>query len=199
MGAVALMIIALAAPVTATSLADSPAAQAFDWMKEHLGINETRNAPPPPGPSNPVTGVDTTTTDAGALLGLPLSAPDELLGLPRASQRIFPHGMTSAGAGVFVASYLDGSGASLTLYEEAAAGSDMAIPDGSAIDAIVGGADATYFEGGWSSEAGALTWVSEGTQTLVFERDRVRYVLQYVGPRIKRDALIAAGDAVLAP
>ncbi|MEK7248716.1 MAG: hypothetical protein AAB092_09625, partial [Chloroflexota bacterium] len=140
--------IALAAlvlgPIPVTGLSGSPAVEAAQYLGEHLGVTETDQSPPTPGEAESVTGRDTTVADASYILGLPLLAPGDFIGLPLSSQRIFPEGP-------FIATYASADGAaSASIHEEAAGGDDLAVPEGSAVDTLVNGSAATYYEGGWS-------------------------------------------------
>lgn len=198
-GAVAAAVLVAAALLPIPGLAHSPAVEAARFLGQHLGVVETNESPPAPGASTTVQGEDMTVADAATQLSLPLSAPEQLMSLALKSQRFFATGVTSSGAGSFVATYASADGNSaLAVYEEAAGGSDFAVPAGGAVDVTVGGAPATYFEGGWSSDNGGLTWQPDGSQTLIFERDGVRFVMQYTGPRIDPSGLAAAAET-LAP
>jgi hypothetical protein len=198
-GVVAAVVVATVAlaPIPVTGLSGSPAAEAARFLGEHLGVTETALTPPPPGASNSVSGQDMTAADAGSQLGLPLSAPTAVMDLSLTGQQLFPRGITSSGAGTFVASYSSADGSTaLSVYEEAAGGGDLAAPDGVAVDVSVAGSPATYYEGSWAQSAnGALTWQPAGAQTIVFERDGVRFTLRYAGPHIDPADLAAAASA----
>lgn len=184
-------------PIPFTGLSDSPAAHAAEYLAEHLGVTETRTAPPDPGNGVAVTGQEMSAADASTQLGLPLTAPADVMGYPLGSQRFYPQGITSSGAGSFAAYYVAPDGASsFILYEEAAGGDDLAVPDGAAVDIRLDGAAATYYEGAWVQAGGSLSWQADGAQTIVFERDGVRFTLKYSGPHIDPAAFITAAAAI---
>jgi hypothetical protein len=188
-GAVAAVALAAAVlgPIPVTGLSGSPAAEAAQFLGEHLGVTETVQLPPAPGEGTSVDGLDMTAADASAQLGLPLTAPSGVMGLPLVSQSFFPQGIANGGSGSFVAGYASADGASfIALREESAGGDDLAVPVGSAIDTQVNGAAVAYYEGSWTStDDGLLTWLPSTTQTLVFEREGVRYTVRYSGPRVE--------------
>ena len=190
-GAVAAIAVAavVLGPIPFTGLSGSPAVEAAQFLGKHFGVAETDQSPPTPGEGVSAVGQDMTAAEATVQLGLPLIAPGDFMGLALYSQKIFP-------GGPFVATYSSADGASaISLYQEAASGDDLAVPAGSAVDTLVSGSPATYYEGSWSqAEDGSLTWQPSGTQTLVFERDGVRFTVRYTGPRIEpADFAMAAG------
>lgn len=198
-GAIVLLVIAALGQIP--GLAHSPAVEAARYVGQHLGVIETAARPPTPGPATTVLPEDVTPQQASARLGLPVAAPDAVLGLPQASSRYFPAGLTSDGSGVFVIAYeaADESSA-VSLYQEAAAGdAGLAVPSGMAVDTSIGGIGATYFEGGWTQSGGALSWIDAGTQTLLFEHGGLRTTVQYTGPQIDMDTLTAAATLLVAP
>jgi hypothetical protein len=197
-GAIVLLIIAALGPVP--GLANPPAVEAARYIGQHLGVIETDAPPPTPGPATTVLPEDLTPQQASDRLGLRVTAPDTMLGLPQASLRYFPAGLTSDGSGVFVIAYeaADGSSA-VSLYQEAAGDAGLAVPSGKAVDTSIGGIGATYFEGGWAQSGGALSWLDAGTQTLLFERVGLRTTVQYTGPQIDMDTLTAAATMLVAP
>lgn len=196
----AVIAIAVAAvvlgPIPVTGLSGSPAVEAAQYLGEHLGVTETDQSPPTPGEGASAAGQDMTAAEASAQLGLPVTAPGDFMGLPLVSQRFFVQSLTSNGAGLFAASYAITDGmSSIALYEEAADGDGLAVPAGSAVDTLVNGSPATYYEGGWAQvEDGSLAWQPSGAQSLVFERDGVRFTVRYTGPRVEpNDFAMAAG------
>jgi hypothetical protein len=197
-GAMILLIIASLGPVP--GLANPPAVEAARYIGQHLGVIETDAPPPTPGPATIVLPEDVTPQQASDHLGLPVVAPDTLLGSAQSSSRFFSAGLTSDGSGVFVITYEASDGSSgVSLYQEAAGDASLAVPSGMAVDTSAGGTQATYFEGGWTQSGGALTWLDSGTQTLLFERDGLRTMIQYTGPQIHMDTLAAAATMLVAP
>lgn len=193
--AVAMVVVALA-PVPFTGIENSPAAEAARYVGEHIGVTETAVAPPTPGGSTLATGQEMTAAEAGTMLGLPLVAPDQVLGLARQSERLYSAGI-SGDAGSFVAAYA-GEGATVSLYEEASGGSNFAAPVGTVTNVAIGRANGSYFEGGWAQAAdGTLSWQGGGMQTLVFEQGGVRFTLVYTGERIAPEELAAAAAGLL--
>lgn len=190
-GAVAGLAVAaiLFGPIPVTGLSGSPAAAAARYAANHLGVSETDQAPPAPGDSTTVIGVEMTAADAATTAGLPFAAASELMSLPLSSQRFFE------GTASFVATY-SGQGASISVYEEAAGGSELSVPEGVASTLMVNGIPATYYAGSWSETDGALTWQPQGTQTVVFERDGVRFTVAYTGPAINAFDLAAAAASI---
>jgi hypothetical protein len=197
-GAIVLLIIAALAPVP--GLAHSPAVEAARYVGQHLGVIETDAPPPTPGPGTTVLPEDVTPEQASDRLGLPVAAPDAVLGLPQASLRYFPAGLTSNGSGVFVITYgaADGTSA-VSLYQEAAEEARLAVPPGMAVDTSIMGIQATYFAGGWTQSGSSLAWIDAGTQTLLFERGGLLTTIQYTGPQIDMDTLTAAATMLVAP
>lgn len=199
----AMAVVALAAvilgPIPFTGLSDSPAAEAARFAGKHLGVTETNMSPPTPGEGTSTVGQITTAAEAGVQLGLALTAPFDVMGLPLVAQRFFPQGIAGSGSGSFVATYVSGDGASsIVLYQEGAGGDDLAVPTGSATDALVDGSVATYYEGNWSQAPdGSLTWQPSGTQTLVFDRDGIRFTMRYTGPRVEPADFATAAGAIL--
>jgi hypothetical protein len=198
-GAMILLVIAALGPVP--GLAYSPAVEAARYVGQHLGVIETDAPPPMPGPATTVLPEDVTPQQASDRLGLPVAAPATMLGLAQSSLRFFSAGLTSDGSGVFVIAYEapDGSSA-VSLYQEAAPGdAGLAVPSGMAVDTSIVGIQATYFAGGWAQSGGALAWIGAGTQTLLFERGGLRTTVQYTGPQIDMDTLMAAATMLVAP
>jgi hypothetical protein len=179
----------LLGPIPVTGLSGSPAAAAARFAANHLGVSETEQAPPAPGDSTTVTGVEITAADAATGAGLSFAAAPELMGLTLSSQRYFESTAS------FVATY-SSDGASISVFEEAAGGSELSVPEGVASTVMVNGMQATYYEGSWSETDGALTWQPEGTQTVVFERDGVRFTVVYSGPAVDGFDLAEAAAAI---
>lgn len=183
-------------PVPLTGLTGSPAIAAARSALEHLAVTETDVAPPPPGTGSMTSGVETTVADAASAIGLPLVAPAELMGFPITSQFLFTPAITGSESGTFVVTY-SVTGASVVLYQEAAGGSDLAVPEGEAVDTLVNGLPATYYEGTWSQgDDGSLAWLPDGAQTFVFDRDGVRFTVVYTGPAVEPPAFAAAAGAI---
>jgi hypothetical protein len=83
--------------------------------------------------------------------------------------------------GVFLLSY-SSSGGSLLVFQEAASGTDLAAGAGSAVDVtLADGTPATYFAGGWTPQDSEFAWTSGDAQTLIFDRDGVRTIIQHIG------------------
>lgn len=190
-GAIAAVAIGaiLFGPIPVTGFSGSPAAAAARYAANHLGVTESETAPPAPGTPTAMAGVDMTASEAASIAGLSFIAPAEMMGMPLASQRFFE------GNSSFVATY-EGAGASISVYEEAAGGSALSVPEGMASSVLVDGTQATYFEGGWSDEGGSLTWQPAGTQTVVLERNGVRFTVVYAGPAVGGSDLAAAASAI---
>jgi hypothetical protein len=123
-----------------------------------------------------------------------------MLGFEQTFSRFFSAAPTSDGSGVFVISYeaQDGSSA-VSLHQKAAGDASLAVPSGKAVDTFLVGIRATYFEGDWTQSGGGLTWLDAGTQTLLFERGGLRTTVQYTGPQIDVDSLMAAATMLVAP
>jgi hypothetical protein len=190
-GVALVLIIAALGPIP--GLSRPAAVEAARYVGRHLGVMETDSLPPASTPSTIVLPEDVTQQQASERLGLPVSAPETVLGLPQTSSRFFAAGLTSDGRGLFVLTYQAADGTSaVTIYQEATGHASLAVPPGEAADTTVNGEPATYYEGAWSEAGGAVTWQKTGTQTLVFEGDGLRTTVQYTGAEIDMAGLTAA-------
>jgi hypothetical protein len=106
---------------------------------------------------------------------------------------LLPTGLTSDD-GVFLLSYTSVAG-TLLVFQEAVSGVDLAAGSGSAEDVILpDGTPATYFAGGWTPEDSTLAWTTGDSRTLIFDRDGVRTIIQYMGEDAAIDLTqVAAG------
>ncbi len=182
------VVLAALGPLPVTGFADHPVAQLVHFVGEHVGAAET--APPPslPPATAAVQGTDVTAARASEMLGLPVSEPTFVpAGFQRVASRFFDQALTAAEGGTFLLAYAGTSGTAtpaILIYQEGAGGNDIAIQPGAAQDFILpDGTPATYIQGSWRpAVAGSgVAWSSEAAQTLVFDRQGVRTIIQYRG------------------
>jgi hypothetical protein len=178
------LVVAALGPMPSTGLAGHPARQALKDAAEFIGVSATRVDPPAPDPAVTAAGVSTTAEEASDRLGLPVAVPDmDALGFKLASMNYFPTGITVPEGGVLVLKYEGIDEAYLTIYQEAAGGLDIA-SGANVVQMDAGDVVGAYFEGSWESSGQALTWGSADSQSLVFDRDNVRTIVQYEGPPV---------------
>lgn len=189
-GAIAALVIAALGPVPVTGFASHPAVRLAQYIDAHIGAQETSSPPPDSPVTEVVQGTTVSPQEAGRLLGLPVSQPTVLPeGFSLGSSIYYPTGIGSS-SGAFVLTYQSAE-ATLVIIQEAAAGDDIAAADGFVQDlALADGTPASYVEGTWLPGDGGFTWSPGGAQTLVFERQGLRTVIQYTGPALPVSTLL---------
>jgi hypothetical protein len=191
--AAGLALVLAVGPLPATGLAHHPFVEAGRAIGSFVGLTETASTPPVTGDPQVVSGSDVSAAEAAAISGLPLHdlhLPPE--GFVHVSSRFFSVPFTADHPGLFVQTFEgeDGS-AFLTVYQEAAAGADLAAGVGSAASVILPiGSEGTYFEGNWQVIGGELHWTEGPVQTLVYDHDGVRTIIRYSGPPLSPAVLL---------
>ncbi len=196
--AAAVLVVAALGPLPATGLAHHPAAEFARFLAEHTGVRESE--PPPVAPADPdvVQGADVNTQEAAQLLGLPLREPSPVpAAFQLTSARFFPRAISADQGGFFLLTYASAD-AKLLVFQESAHGSDIAVEPGAATDiALSGGVPATYVRGSWQPNGGQFAWAADGTQSIVFDRDGVRTVIQYDGPTADPGLLTSISESMI--
>jgi hypothetical protein len=194
----AALLIAAVGPLPTTGFANHPFVQGATHLAGETGIIEVGDAPSVPGISTVDEGNAVTTAEAASLLGLSTAEPAYLpAGMALAGSTYHETGITSPDGGVYSLLYNRAADdASLVIYQESATGPSLVARIGSTINTVVDGRPAAYFEGGWRSEGSALTWTDGESQTLVFEPNGLRVLIQYSGPQVNAIELLSVADSM---
>lgn len=196
--AAAALVVAALGPLPATGLAHHPVTEFARFLAEHTGVRES--GPPPAATGDPtvVQGADVTTQEASQLLGLPLREPSPVpAAFQLTSARFFPRAMSADQGGFFLLTYASAD-AKLLVFQESANASDIAVAPGSATDIVLsGGVPATYVQGSWQPDGGQFAWAADGAQSIVFDRDGVRTVIQYDGPTADPALLTSISESMI--
>jgi hypothetical protein len=198
--AAAAVMVAAIGPLPVTGLARHPAVEAADDLTVRLGITESSKLPPVP-PADPlrVQSVEVTVPEAQVLLGLPAVAPEDVPGFTLTASRYFPAPITASAGGVLALTYESAGGpGTLMVYQESAGGPNLVAAGGSVTDLEIAGLQASYFEGGWELEDGSLAWGDTDSQSLVFEREGLRTIIDYSGPPVDPQALVETASQMVA-
>lgn len=181
LGSLAVVAIAAIGPLPVTGFAEHPAAQVVRFVGGHIGVAET-GTPPNPGGATTSTGTDATADGAAAQFAFDVVEPGTPPGFELASAEVFLTGITS-NTGMYAVSFRGAGERTLTVYQERATTATLAAATGSASDVLLAdNTPATYFDGRWSTTDGSFSWLLDGTQTLVFDRDGVRTIVVHSGP-----------------
>lgn len=182
-GAAIALAVAILGPLPATGFAQHPVVELVSGAG-HVGVTETTT---PPEAVPPVTRVvesnEVTVSEASDLLGAGVFEPASVpAGYTRVSSQYFPEPLTADEGGLFVLAYESEAGEpnSILVYQELASATNIAVEDGYAQDVGLVETDtsATYVNGVWRASEGGLTWGSEGSQTIVFDHQGVRTIIQ---------------------
>ncbi|MDO8616511.1 MAG: hypothetical protein Q7T33_12385 [Dehalococcoidia bacterium] len=195
------LLVAAVGPIPATGLAGHPAVRFADSIGRFVGLTETGSGPGAAGEGALVQGEEMSATSASALIGLPLQAPDSLPGgFTLNASRFYPQALTARQGGVFLLGYGGADGSTLSVYQEAAGGDDLAAFPGAATAVVLAdGTPATYFEGAWAAADGRVFWSDQGSRNLVFDRAGLRTIIRLSGDGGDAAALAAIGSAMFAP
>lgn len=181
-GAAALaLVVAAVGPIPSTGLAGHPFAQFIETVGNHVGVSDS--GPPPINRGSPVVleGMPVTATEASDRLGVSVSEPAYMP--PDYHLRVslyYPVGVTGD-RGTFLLSYTWQDRAIL-IFQEPRPASRLGIPAEEAHDVtLVDGTPATSFSGGWIPGSSSFAWTDGGGQTLVFDRNGVRTIIQFIG------------------
>lgn len=175
------LVIAAVGPIPSTGLAGHPFAQFIETVGNHVGVSDS--SPPPINRGSPVVleGVPVTATEASERLGVTVSEPAYVP--PDYHLRVslyYPVGVTGD-RGTFLLSYTSEDTAIL-IFQEPRPASRLGIPVGAARDVtLVDGTPTTSFDGGWIPGSSSFAWTDGGGQTLVFDRNGVRTIIQFIG------------------
>jgi hypothetical protein len=196
--AAAILLVAIG-PLPTTGFADHPFIEAVGHLAGETGVVESSD--PPPAPSSgvvPVNGSIATVEEARSFLDLPIGKPSYLpAGMVLVSSNYYETGITSPDGGVYSLAYATpDESASLVIYQESGDGPNLAARTGNTTDTVVDGFPASYFQGGWRSEDGALTWIDVSSQSLVFEPNGLRVIIHYSGPPIDPLELLSVADSM---
>jgi hypothetical protein len=199
-GATVALAIAAVGPLPATGFAEHPAVDFVRFIGGHIGVSETDSPPAPPANADVVSSVPVTVQQAAELMGIAVTEPNPPEGFHLTSASLFDEPLSASEGSLLVLTYRNEDGsAALAVYQEAAAGSDLAVRRGSALDVVLaGGVPGTYFEGLWQPVDGELKWIAADGQTLLFEHSGVRTLVQYTGPRTDPVILVSVAESMLA-
>ena len=200
--AASVAVVIAAGLIPIVGLSQHPVAEAARFVGSHLGVTETSSTPP-----NPITSealvldpVEVNAAEASALLGVKVAAPEGLAEFELTSSQFFSQPITADIGGTFVLTYrgIDPT-QSLVIYQELSSGANLTAGSDSATSInLPDGTKGTYIDGAWQvTDAGGLWWDISGTQTLVFERNGVRTIIRYTGPRIETPAIIAIAGLMI--
>lgn len=184
-GAAIALAVAILGPMPATGFAQHPVVELVQ-QATHVGVSETTT---PPEAVPPVTRVvesnDVSVAEASELMGVSVSEPTTVPdGYTAISSQYFPEGITSDEGGLFVLAYEksnpSGEPSTILVYQELASSTNITVQEGYAQDVGLVDADvsATYVNGTWRASEGGITWGDEGAQTIVFDHDGVRGIIQ---------------------
>jgi hypothetical protein len=196
--AVAILVGAIG-PLPTTGFADHPFVEAVGHLAGETGVVESGESPPAPSSdAAPVEGSVVTVEEARSLLDLAVAVPAFLPhGMTLVSSNYYATGITSPNGGVYSLAYANADGsASLVIYQEGGDGPNLAAMSGNTTDTVVDGFPASYFQGGWRSEDGALTWTDASSQSLVFEPNGIRVIIHYSGPPVDPLVLLSIADSM---
>ena len=190
------LLAAAVGPIPATGLANHPAVRAFEFIGGHVGVAGTSGPPSGDTPADIIEGTPATAGEAAVLLGVPVSQPTALPpGFTLSASLYYPRGITSS-TGVFLLTYTSDEG-TILVFQEAASGAGLAASAGSIDDYVLtDGTPASYIQGAWTPGASGFSWSDDNAQTLVFDRDGVRTIIEYIGPPIAIPELLEVAGHV---
>ncbi|MCH8814755.1 MAG: hypothetical protein IH957_06600 [Chloroflexi bacterium] len=194
--AASVVVVVAVGLIPVVGLSQHPVAEAARFVGSHLGVTEIDSAPPNPMSSDTVAidPVEVNAAEASALLGVNVVEPEGLTEFELTSSQFFSQPITGESGGTFVLTYRGSDPAqSLVIYQELSSGGNLTAGSDSATSiTLPDGTEGTYIDGAWQvTSASGLSWGIGGTQTLVVERDGVRTIIRYTGPRIEARTLIA--------
>lgn len=198
-GAALVLAIAAIGPLPATGFAEHPAVDFVRFLGGHIGVSETDSPPAPPASADVVGSTDVTVQQAAELMGIAVAEPTPPQGFRLIGASLFDEPLSAPQGNLLVLTYQNEDGsATLAVYQEAAAGNNLAVRRGSALDVVLaGGVPGTYFEGLWRPVDGELQWIASDGQTLVFEHSGVRTLVQYTGPRTDPAMLVSVAESMI--
>lgn len=175
------LLAAAVGPIPATGLANHPAVRVLEFVGEHVGVAESGGPPSGGAPADIIEGTPATAGEAAVLLGVPVSQPTALPpGYTLNASLYYPKGITSS-TGVFLLTYTSDKG-TIMVFQEAASGTELAASVGSIDDYVLAdGTRASYILGTWTPGTDGFSWSADNAQTLVFDRDGVRTIIEYIG------------------
>ncbi|MEX0800444.1 MAG: hypothetical protein WD379_04430 [Dehalococcoidia bacterium] len=202
-GAAVAVALAILAPMPATGFSDHPvAALARSVLGEHGAVTENAAPPTVPPPTEVVESNGTTAAEASGLLGRAVYEPTSLPeGYAKISSEYFAQSMTAEEGGLFVLAYENSTGAdkqTLLVYQELASATNISVEAGFAQDIglYTTGTPATYVSGTWRAAEGALTWGAADAQTIVFDLNGIRTIVQTSDPKMPITELAKVGSSL---
>ena len=203
-GAAVALAVAALGPIPATGLANHPVVEFARFVGGHIAVSET-SAPPVPAPVTQViesTGIST--DEASTLIGLPVYEPTFVpAGYQKVFSRYFPEPITADEGGVLLIAYDNGpldSQDPIVIYQERAAGRNIAVAQGSAQDVRLQAAEvpATYVRGSWQPIGDDITWGGRDAQTIVFDLNGLRTIVHTTDNDLTLSDLIAIAESLAA-
>lgn len=199
----ALLVFALGL-LPATGFAHHPISQFVSLLRHLAGITETSAPPAVPWSSETQEGIDVTTGQAQALMGLPLRTPSYLpQGFEQVASQYFSRGITAAEGGLFQLVYeranADVNPATIIIWQEQASPDTVAVQSGFAQPLTLNnGLEATYFEGMWRVQGTEIVWGDDGAQTILFDQGPLRTIILYLdSDKLDRQALLAIANSMV--
>lgn len=199
LGAIALAL----GPLPITGLSQHPVARAVRFFGQLVAVTETDGGPEVSPPTETMEGRDVTTAEAQELLGLPVREPTYLpAGFQKTVSKYFSRPITADRSGLFTLVYErtddEEEMQTLIVWQEHASTGTLAVQSGYAQPLTVGGVEGTYYEGTWHKVGSEIIWGSEGSQTLIFDHDGVRTIIQYLGSaRLALRELVAIAESMM--
>ncbi|HET9476502.1 MAG TPA: hypothetical protein VFP63_03340 [Dehalococcoidia bacterium] len=175
------LVVAAVGPIPSTGLAGHPFAQFIETVGNHVGVSDSGPPPVTTGSPTVLEGMPVTAGEASDRLGVAVSEPAYMP--PDYHLRVslyYPVGVTGD-EGTLLLSYT-AEDAAILIFQEPRPASRLGIPNGEARDlTLVDGTPATSFNGGWIPGSSSFAWTDGGGQTLVFDRNGVRTIIQFIG------------------
>lgn len=203
--AACLAAIALAlGPLPLTGLSQHPVARAVRFFGQLVAVTETDGGPEVSPPTETIEGRDVTTAEAQELLGLPVREPTYLpAGFQKTASKYFSRPITADRGGLFTLVYertgYEGGVQTIIVWQEHASSGTLAVQSGYAQPLIVGSVEGTYYEGTWHKTGSEIIWGSQGSQTLIFDYEGIRIIIQYLdSARLALGELLAIAESMMA-
>ncbi len=197
-GAAALAIIVAAlGPIPETGLAGHPLVQFAQSIGQHIGVTEGNTPPATTGEPVVITGEPATAVEASQLLGVNVTEPATVPpGFNRTASLYYPVGLSDR-AGVYFLTYNSPDGVLMVFQEATSSAADLSAASGAAQDVVLSdGTPATRLSGAWTPSDYGFRWASDGAQTLVFDRNGVRTVIEFIGSDAAAPDLTAMAGAL---
>jgi hypothetical protein len=196
------LVIGLLGPLPATGLAHHPVTEFARFLGGSVGVTETSVPPAVPPVTQVVESGDVSAEQASGLLGVPAYEPTSVpTGYRLVSSQYFPKPLTADEGGLFVLTYEGPSPADdaqiITIFQEHASSNTIAVQRGFAqtiwLSSSVPG---TYVMGTWQSTGSDLTWGEDAAQTIVFDLNGLRTIIQTADIHVRISDLVALGESM---